>query len=152
PKFIWGFSSDITVKKFNVGMQWEWKRGGDVINLTELLFDIGANSADKADGGFSRFLNWANGNTSVYVEDGSYLKLRELSISYDLPSSLVQSILGNGARSARLVLSGRNLITVAPYRGYDPEVSNFGSQAIARNIDVAPFPPNRSFFFSVEVG
>jgi hypothetical protein len=34
----------------------------------------------------------------------------------------------------------------------DPEVSNFGNQAIARNIDVAPFPPSRTFFFSIDLG
>jgi hypothetical protein len=59
---------------------------------------------------------------------------------------------GGQARSARLTLSGRNLIRITNYKGYDPEVSNFGNQPIARNIDVAPYPPNRSFYFSVDVG
>ena len=40
----------------------------------------------------------------------------------------------------------------SPYKGLDPEVSNFGNQAITRNIDVAPFPPSRSFFFSIDLG
>jgi hypothetical protein len=55
-------------------------------------------------------------------------------------------------RGARRVRLGRNLITISPYKGLDPEVSNFGNQAIARNIDVAPFPPSRSFFFSIDLG
>jgi hypothetical protein len=49
-------------------------------------------------------------------------------------------------------VSGRNLLTFTDYTGLDPEVSNFGNQNIARNIDVAPFPPSRTFWFSVRVG
>jgi hypothetical protein len=64
----------------------------------------------------------------------------------------VVAMFGSGSRYARLTLSGRNLIRIANYSGYDPEVSNFGNQAIVRNIDVAPYPPSRSFYFSVDVG
>jgi hypothetical protein len=152
PDFQMGFSNDVEWKRFRLGMQWDWKKGGDVINLTRLLFDAGQNSADKADGGLARVTKWGNGNTKVYLEDGSYLKLRELSLSYDLPSRLVASMFGGSTRYARLSLSGRNLIRISNYSGYDPEVSNFGNQAIVRNIDVAPYPPSRSFFFSVDVG
>lgn len=152
PDFIMGFSNDVEWRRFRLGMQWDWKQGGDVINLTKLLFDAGQNSADRSDGGLSRLVRWASGNTKVYVEDASYLKLRELSLSYDLPPSVVGAMFGAGARYARLTLSGRNLIRITPYDGYDPEVSNFGNQPIFRNIDVAPFPPSRSWFFSIDVG
>ena len=49
-------------------------------------------------------------------------------------------------------VTGRNLLRFTPYRGLDPEVSNFANQAIVRNIDVAPFPPSRSFYFSIDLG
>lgn len=152
PDFQMGFSNDVTWKRFRFGMQWDLKKGGDVINLTRLLFDAGQNSADKADGGAARVGKWAAGNTGVYLEDGSYFKMRELSVSYDLPDRIVGAMFGGGARYARLTVSGRNLIRFAGYSGYDPEVSNFGNQPIVRNIDVAPYPPSRSFFFSVDVG
>ena len=86
------------------------------------------------------------------MQDASYFKLRELNVSYNLPTSFTQSIFGGNVRHARLSLSGRNLFRVTSYRGLDPEVSNFGNQAIVRNIDVAPFPPSRSFFFSIDLG
>ena len=152
PDFQMGFTNDVEWKRFRFGMHWDWKKGGDVINLTRLLFDAGSNSADVADGGAARFGKWASGNTKVYLEDGSYLKMRELSVSYGLPSSLVTTLFGGQARSARISLSGRNLIRIADYSGYDPEVSNFGNQAIVRNIDVAPYPPNKSFYLSLDVG
>ena len=49
-------------------------------------------------------------------------------------------------------LSGRNLLTFTGYSGLDPEVSNFGSQAISRNYDVTPYPPSRTFWLSVTAG
>jgi TonB-linked SusC/RagA family outer membrane protein len=152
PDFQMGFSNDVEWKRFRLGMQWDWKKGGKVINLTRLLFDAGSNSADAADGGASRLGKWAAGNTGVYVEDGSYFKMREISLSYDLPSRIVGAMFGGAARSARLSVSGRNLIRITNYHGYDPEVSNFGNQPIVRNIDVAPYPPSRSFYFTVDVG
>ncbi len=89
--------------------------------------------------------------TGVYVEDASFMKLREVTLSLEVPSAMV-SRFGRGVRSAQLSLSGRNLLTFTDYTGMDPEVSNFGNQQIARNIDVAPFPPSRSFWLSVSLG
>lgn len=152
PDFQMSFSSDLDVKQFTLGFLWDWKRGGDVVNLTEFLYDLGQNSIDYVESGADRIAAWSNGQTAVYVQDASYFKLRELNLSYNLPESFTRGLFGDGVRQARLTLSGRNLIRVTPYRGLDPEVSNFGNQAIVRNIDVAPFPPNRSFFFSVDLG
>ena len=68
-----------------------------------------------------------------------------------LPDKVTRSLFG-GLRYARLSVSGRNLLRFTGYPGLDPEVSNFGNQAIVRNIDVAPFPPNKSVFFGVDLG
>jgi hypothetical protein len=86
------------------------------------------------------------------VQNGSYLKLREVNLSYNVPESITSGLFGGNVRYARLSLTGRNLLRSTPYRGLDPEVSNFANQAIVRNIDVAPFPPSRSFFFSIDLG
>jgi hypothetical protein len=103
--------------------------------------------------GADRITAWAvNGLTKTYVQDGSYLKLREVTLAYNLPESFTRGLFGSSVRYARLSLSGRNLLRFTGYRGLDPEVSNFGNQAIVRNIDVAPFPPNKSFFFSIDLG
>jgi TonB-dependent starch-binding outer membrane protein SusC len=152
PDFQMSFSSDLDFHRFTLGFLLDWKKGGDVVNLTEFLYDLGKNSVDYVSAGASRITTWSNGFTGVYVQDASYLKLREVNLSYNLPNSFTRSLFGSNVRHARLTLSGRNLFRITPYRGLDPEVSNFGNQAIVRNIDVAPFPPSRSFFFSVDVG
>jgi TonB-linked SusC/RagA family outer membrane protein len=159
PDFKMAFTNDVTFRDFNLSFLLDWQRGGDIINLTKLLYDFGANTADYdevvgQDGsgtdilkGAQRLGGWLAGVTSNYIEDGSYLKLREVTLSYVLPRNLIP-----GVRDARLSLSGRNLMTSTSYSGHDPEVSNFGNQNIARNIDVAPFPPSRSFWLSVNLG
>jgi TonB-linked SusC/RagA family outer membrane protein len=154
PDFQMSFSNDIDFHRFTLGFLFDWKYGGDIINLTEYLYDGSLNSKDYLEpgGGADRANRIGAGYTDAYVQDGSYLKLREVNLSYNLPQSITAGLFGQAIRYARLSLTGRNLLRVTPYRGLDPEVSNFANQAIVRNIDVAPFPPSRSFFFSIDLG
>jgi hypothetical protein len=155
PDFQMTFSNDIDFHRFTLGFLFDWKKGGDIINLTEFLYDAGQNSKDwltAPGGGAQRIARFGQGFTQPYVQDGSYLKLRELNLSYNLPDGITSALFGRSIRTARVSLTGRNLLRITPYRGLDPEVSNFGNQAIVRNIDVAPFPPSRSFFLAVDLG
>jgi hypothetical protein len=80
------------------------------------------------------------------------VKLREVTLSYNLPQQLTARLFGGRTSNVSLELSGRNLVTWTDYEGIDPEVSNFGNQNITRNQDLAPFPPSRSFFASINLG
>jgi TonB-dependent starch-binding outer membrane protein SusC len=151
PNFQMSLSNDLTWKQFGFAFLFDWKQGGDIINLTQFLYDLAKNSPDYLEAGADRLGRWSNGETAVYVQDGSYLKLREVTLAYTLPDKVTRSLFG-GLRYARLSVSGRNLLRFTGYPGLDPEVSNFGNQAIVRNIDVAPFPPNKSVFFGVDLG
>ena len=119
--------------------------------MTEFLFDAFANSADVG-AGAQRQQDFADGLTKPYVQDASYIKLRELSVFYTMPRATTERLFGSVVSHARITLSGRNLIRITDFRGMDPEVSNFGNQAIARNIDVAPFPPSRIVFLIIDLG
>jgi TonB-linked SusC/RagA family outer membrane protein len=160
PDFNMSFVSDLRFKALRLYGLLDWQHGGSIINLTKFLYDLGQNTADYADSitvGSLRTTVGANRlrvfgrQTGVYVEDASFMKLREVTLSLEVPAAMV-SRFGRGVRSAQLSLSGRNLLTFTDYTGMDPEVSNFGNQQIARNIDVAPFPPSRSFWLSMSLG
>lgn len=155
PDFQMAFANELNWRSWRLYGLVDWKKGGDIINLTEFLYDAAGNSPDYTDDpnspGQRRITRWGQGFTKEYIQDGSYVKVREISLAYTLPAGMLR-FAGGGARTARLELSGRNLLTFSDYRGLDPEVSNFGNQAIARNIDVAPYPPSRSIFFTVDVG
>jgi hypothetical protein len=160
PDFMMSFTNSVTFRRFRLYGLLDWQSGGSIINLTKFLYDLGQNTADYATpitvGGTqttvgAHRLAVFGKQTAVYVEDASFVKLREVTLSYDVPSAIV-SRLGGRVRTAQVSLSGRNLLTFTDYTGLDPEVSNFGNQQIARNIDVAPFPPSRSFWFSAALG
>ena len=86
-----------------------------------------------------------------YIEDASFVKLREIRVGVWLPERWIQGF-NTGLRTARVSISGRNLYTWSDYSGLDPEVANLGSAAIRNNLDIAPYPPSRSFFFEFTLG
>ena len=148
PDFSIGFANDITFGNVRLSGLLDWRHGFKVVNLTQLIFDAGGNWKDPA---ASNERLTALGTTAPYVQSASFLKLRELSVAYSLPQVWATRVFGGRANGASLELSGRNLVTWTKYEGLDPEVSNFGNQNVARNQDVAPFPPSRSFFFTLNV-
>jgi outer membrane receptor protein involved in Fe transport len=150
PDFRMGFTNDIGWKGFGLFFLFDWQQGSQIVNLTRLLYDAGGNSIDYETAGEDRISTFG-GDIRVYIEDATFLKMREITLSYELPASLVGGLWG-AVSYARLSASGRNLVTWTGYSGMDPEVSNFGSQAVGRNIDVAPFPRTRSLWFSLDLG
>ena len=119
------------------------------MNLTRLLYDFGNNSPDKA-AADARLMAFSDGDIRPYIEDASFVKLREVSAAYDLPKKVAEQI--GPLKTMQISVMARNLLTFSSYSGLDPEVSNFGSQPIGRNYDVAPYPPSRSFWLSITAG
>ncbi len=163
PDFRMGFGNEVRFGNVNAYMLWDWQQGGTVANLTGWLYDLSKNAADYADlctdpgclpgetlGDF-RLRVYPSKISSVWLEDATFVKLREVTINYEVPDRFTEMMWGR-VSNMTLSLSGRNVLTFTGYKGMDPEVSNFGSEAIARNIDVAPYPPSRSFWFSVNMG
>ena len=152
PKFTMGFSSDITYKSFRLYGLLDWRHGGDVVNVTQNVFDEDGIAPDSAASAARLAAFHATGKRkSVYVQDASFLKLREVTLSYQLPDNVIRSLFAGNVTGVRLEVSGRNLATWSPYAGLDPEVSNFGNQNINRGQDLAPYPPSRSYFFTLAV-
>jgi hypothetical protein len=112
-------------------------------------------SADGRPLGIVRPLQFASGGrySKVYVQDASYLKLREATLSIDVPQSLVRKV-WSGSRYVRMSLSGRNLLTVTGYRGVDQESRWVAEQNTSQRLgqELWAYPPSRTFWFSVDVG
>lgn len=152
PDYRMGLVNDVTYKNFSLNVVLDYQHGGDIINLTQFLYDDAGLSADYGSPEWTyRMKGYNDGVMTPYIEDASFLKLREVSISTQLPDRFLQN--GRfGARSLRLSLSGRNLLTWQRYSGLDPEVANLGNAAIRNNLDVAAYPPSRSIFFEISAG
>jgi TonB-dependent starch-binding outer membrane protein SusC len=161
PKFQMSFFNELTVyKNFSLRFLLHWKKGGDNINLTQLLTDIGATSFDYDDimGGTKAGAYRPNaGDASIYVQDASYVRIREIGLYYNVPLKTTGLVKG-----VRLGISANNFFTWTNYVGYDPEVSNFGSNTITTSqsrgsnglstgVDVTPFPASKRASFHVGV-
>lgn len=156
PKFQMSWSNVINWKNFDFTMFWHWKNGGENINLSSLLFDLNETTHDFDDKGLDPSGQLANGpyrldllgsNTDPYVEDGWYLRLREVGLYYHLPQKLIK-----GIEDITIGFSGNNLINLFDYNSYDPEVSNFGSGGLSTGVEVTPFPSSKRFDFHIRVG
>lgn len=149
------FNSFQIMRNLEAGFLLHYQNGGNAINLSALLWDDGGSTPnwagdDDGDGtpnGLDRLLSWAvDGNTGVFVQPTGYLKLREVSLYYTLP----EGIFGDAVQRLRLGVSANNILLWTEYGSYDPEVSNFGTQAITGSIEVSPYPSARRLFFHVK--
>jgi len=100
--------------------------------------------------GSYRYNAWSNGSdVRAYLESASNLTVRDISLSYEAPDRWLSYF---RARSMRLTFQARNLFKITNYWSFDPQFNNFGATNLNRFIDLAPFPSNRQFFMSVDVG
>jgi hypothetical protein len=162
PNFQMAFANELTFHGLALHWLVDWRKGGAMSDVTQTEFDSGLNSWDYDKPspdptlgqtlGAYRYNNWHDGkNAGAYIEDGSYVKLREVTLTYPIPSRYTQRILP-GSRDVRVSFSGRNLHTWTKYWSFDPEVNAFGNQPVLRVADAYPFPPTRSFVFGIDIG
>ena len=135
----------------------DWRVRGYTADMTKNLWDEGGNSRDYDNAspvsgvvlGTYRYGSFSGGNISPYIESGTYLKLREVNLSFQAPKRWANLARAN---DMRISVQGRNLFVNTDYWSFDPEFNNFGNSNFNRFIDLAPYPSNRQFFFSIDLG
>ncbi|MBI4500435.1 MAG: SusC/RagA family TonB-linked outer membrane protein [Gemmatimonadetes bacterium] len=157
PDYHIGWTNEFTAKSLRFYLLWDHQRGGWLQNVTLLFNDLAQNSVDYATPrkageltGKQRFAAFPR-QSKVYLQSTTYLKLREVTLSYELPASVVQGF-WSGARYVRLSLSGRDLLTFTPYVSGDPEEGEHRAAAAAPTRDLWVYPPSRSLWFSIDLG
>ncbi len=153
PDFKWSFINDFTYRGLTLSSLIDWQHGGFAQNQTLSLYDCNGLAPDGGQpSGQARTNACLNtGDGRPFVQSTTFLRVREISLAYAIPRGVAQRLFA-GAESARISLTARNPFIHTNYFGYDPESSNFGQQAITRNIDLGPYPPSRSFAFNITVG
>jgi TonB-linked SusC/RagA family outer membrane protein len=112
-----------------------WKKPGDVTDVPQAR--LGYDNGDQA-------------RSSRYLSDGSYLKLRSLTLAYVLPQSFISKAKLN---NVRIYLQGQNLLTFTKYRGWDPEVSSdFAVDNVVSGVDFYSAPQPRSITLGINIG
>jgi TonB-linked SusC/RagA family outer membrane protein len=143
PDWIVSLSNTLDYKKLSFSFLFDGALGQEVFNAdrrTRQGVGIGDYSEKEIKGLLPRGYIFSIYNTEEWrVEDGSYIKLREVALSYQLPS-FVKFI-----KSSSVSLIGRNLVSFDDYDGYDPETNAAGNSAVLRGIDFGNVPIPRTF-------
>ncbi len=177
PDFIANWNNSIGYKNVELSFLWEWKKGGDVFDMgrrngirngllkeTERRYEqLVVNGVVKQpDGTYlpnTQAIEWDpesvhrnsgryNDAGTILIEDGSWIRLRNVNIRYKLPSDMLQSV---GIAGASISLTGNNLFLDTPFKGYDPETNYFGSGSNILGYTGLKTPGTRSYLATLHL-
>lgn len=157
PIHMGGFTNNFEYKGFDLSVFFQWSYGANILNANRLMFE-GYNKRKDLNQ-YASFANrWTFDNqdsniprvsasssnglfSSRIIEDGSYLRLKTISLGYTINPKMLKRI---KLSNARVYVSGQNLFTLTNYSGYDPEVS-IRNTALTPNLDFSAYPRASSF-------
>ncbi|MRX64783.1 SusC/RagA family TonB-linked outer membrane protein [Maribacter luteus] len=164
PDWTMGITNNFSYKNFDLSIFFQGSYGADVMNLTNVQLFNGDSNATReildswtptnTDTDIPRAKLRGKQITSRFVEDGSYIRLKNIALGYNLPSDITEKL---GMQNVRLSLSAQNLLTFTDYSGLDPEVSYgvVGQDSSASNttngFDFGNYPTVKSVNFSVNL-
>lgn len=143
PDFTGSFANNLTYKNLSFNFLFDAVQGVEVFNAdkrTRNNVGIGPNSEKELNGELPRGYTFAVVTIEEWrIDDGSFVKLREVGLSYNFKKPL------KGINSVNIGLSGRNLISWDKYNGYDPETNAGGNSDLQRGVDFGNVPIPRSY-------
>ncbi|WP_254560095.1 SusC/RagA family TonB-linked outer membrane protein [Dyadobacter diqingensis] len=171
PKWTYGGSLNISYKAFDLSMGLAgignvkvynamryWTEGTTrPFNSSTAVLSAWKNEGDVTDMPRSGQNTPSNLRASDrFLENGSFMRLRNLTVGYSIPKAALNSVAGKTFSSFRLYVTAMNLLTVTNYKGYDPEVSAVSSDAksfiFTRGVDMGQYPQPRTFMVGLQVG
>ena len=166
PKFTYGFGGKLWYKGFDLDFSFQGVYGNKILNLNKRYIDnmegnvngttIALNRWQSTSNPGNGHVNKANrkqtgynGRTSTWhLEDGSYLRLQNVSIGYTFPKQWIKHIY---LEKLRVYVSGQNLVTFSDYSGYNPEVNARPGSALTPGEDYGTYPLARTFMFGINL-
>jgi len=157
-----GFSNNFTYKRLSLNVFLQWSYGNNIFNANRLLLEGNSNGYHLINQFASYSNRWSfsnptnenyrtRGQGSAYywssrvVEDGSYLRLKTVSLNYNVPNNIAKAVY---AKSLNISVSGQNLLTWTKYSGLDPEVST-RDNTLTPGYDFSAYPQARTVVFSL---
>ncbi|RRB07808.1 SusC/RagA family TonB-linked outer membrane protein [Larkinella rosea] len=163
PKFIGGISNTFSFKGFELTAFFQGVYGNNILNANRYELEY-LNATTNQDRDVLNRWTPTNTNTDIprasttrpanrvstrQIEDGSYLRLKNLQLAYNLPTSVIQAL---KIQSVRVYVTAQNFLTWTSYSGYDPEVNRFGQDSRSQGFDYASYPATKTLLFGLNVG
>lgn len=165
PDFTFGFTNNFKYKNFDLSIFLQGSVGNDIMNLTrrngtsnsllyqnQLVEALDYWTPTNTDTNIPRPIgSTSNYNLEIsdrYVEDGSYVRIQNLTLGYSLPSSLLSKV-----KISRLKVYGsvQNLYTFTKYSGYDPEIGSFNQNVLLSGVDNGRYPTPRTYSLGINL-
>ncbi len=166
PDFIYSMNNTFSYRNFDLSISLQGTQGGKILNLSRRFFDNLEGSAnnlsivlnrwhsptDPGNGIEPRANERTTGNNSAistrWVENGSYLRIQNISLGYRLPKSVLNKL---KLQQVRIYASAQNLHTWTKYLNYNPEVSNYEGP-LTGGVDYGSYPLAKTVIFGINVG
>lgn len=159
PKFIFGLNNAFAFKDFELSFFFQGSQGNKMANLNNLeLLNFNSQNNVLAEAGLNRWTPENPGNkypralaagsldqgiiSSAIIEDASYIRLKNVTLGYSLPSRVVSKL---RMSNLRVYASATNLWTLTDYSGYDPEANTFGQSTTLVGLDLGGYPQAKVF-------
>jgi TonB-linked SusC/RagA family outer membrane protein len=163
PKFLGGITNTFGYKGIELTVFFQGTYGNNILNANrfELEYLSGSTNQDRdmldrwtpthTDTDIPRATtNRAPNRISTrQIEDGSYLRLKNIQLAYNFPSTLVSKI---RLKSLRVYASAQNYVTWTHYSGYDPEVNRYGQENVSQGFDYGSYPAAKTILFGLQIG
>jgi len=138
--------SNASINNLSPDLLGYWKTPGQQTSIPAII-----NASNYANPAYGTSFDYTLGrDISRFLEDASYIKLRSLTLAYNLPASAMRSM--KFIHNARVYVQGDNLLIITKYSGIDPEVSAYGSSALNAGFDELTMPAARSFTVGIKLG
>jgi TonB-linked SusC/RagA family outer membrane protein len=164
PIHIGGFTNNFDYAGFDLSVFFQWSYGNDILNANRLFFENGMKkkdlnmyasysdrwTVDNQESDIPRVSSSSSNNlfSTRIIEDGSYLRLKTVSLGYTLNQKVIKKL---RISKARCYVSAQNLYTFSKYSGYDPEVS-IRNSALTPGLDFSAYPRAATVTVGVNVG
>lgn len=159
PDFTYGITNKFSYKHFDLSIFLQGVSGNDIFNGSFLYLE----SANGEDNQTKDMIHrWQNPGditdqprvgdmykSSRFIENGSYMKIKNVTFGYNFPKDLIGKI---KMKSARIYLTGENLYTFTTYKGMDPEVNYYGNDNIILGTDFFTYPQSRIVMIGLNIG
>jgi TonB-linked SusC/RagA family outer membrane protein len=165
PSYTGGFTNQLTLQNFDLSVFIQFSKGNQIYNITRALLTNNAGNANQLTDVLAAASAGANGiplpklgnsydtrPSTLFVEDGSYLRGKSIRLGYRLPESLLSSARVRSLHDAQIYLSAQNFFTSTKYTGFDPEVSEYATSVLAQGIDFGTYPQTRQITFGFTTG
>lgn len=156
PDFNLGFSTSLSYKNLSLYVLLDYQQGGDIYNYTrQLLYfnerhnDLAIYGADGKEQNYAQNIYNRSDPNSHFVEEGTYMKVREISLGYNLDVDKIPG-LNQYVDDIRFQLTGRNLFTFTNYSGWDPEVA-ISTNPTNFRLDEYSYPNFRTYSAAVTI-